>query len=608
MNRHSPAPPRRGRDRFRPRGGPLARRLFLVQLVLIVIVCTALSVTSYVTTLNNIRHATGERVLSIAETLAHDPFVTEAVTGDDPSKRLQPYALTVINTADVDFITIMDRDGTRYTHPDPEQLGGKYLGSTAKARAGQAETEEYVGTLGPSVRAIVPIEDADGEVTAMVAVGVTLETLSVAQAASLPQIIIVALAALALGGLGSWLLARYLRRVTLGYGPEELKRLFAFYDSALHSLREGLILVDDSGRLVLYNDEAAALLGLPPSDESTPITLAEVALPESVRDLLTSGRVAVDEIHLTDDRVLVISQKQASQPRGHDGPNSHGTSRDGPSIRGDSGSGQAGRERGHGRGRAHGRGRGHGRLGGGGRLGGRGGGGTVATLRDRTDIQELTGELATMTTLSEALRAQTHEHANRLHTVSTLIELGRSQEALDFAVKDKQEAQRLTDSFVGSLDEPFITALMIGKAAQAHERGIELEVTATGELPPESLDAKDLVTVAGNLIDNALDAAADSVEKHVWADFVAADSELIITIADSGPGVDVDEIDALFHLGASAKSDVEGPGGRGFGLVLVRQAVRRLGGDIEVESDGGAIFTVTLPLGDTIVEGGDRRG
>src|SRR5699024_9149865 len=160
---------------------------------------------------------------------------------------------------------------------------------------------------------------------------------------------------------------------------------------------------------------------------------------------LSTGRVAVDEIHLTEDRVLVISQKQASQPRS-------------------SGSG----------------GRGSGR------------GGTVATLRDRTDIQELTGELATMTTLSEALRAQTHEHANRLHTVSTLIELGRTQEALDFAVRDKQEAQRLTDSFVGSLDEPFITALMIGKAAQAHERGIELTVTAAGELPPGALDARDL--------------------------------------------------------------------------------------------------------------------
>ena len=546
-----PAPPWRGRERFRARrGGTLARRLFLVQLVLIVIVCTALSVTSYVTTLNNIRDATGERVLSIAETLAHDPYVTESVTGDDPSARLQPYALTVIDTAEVDFVTIMDRDGTRYTHPDPEQLGKKYIGSTAKARAGQTETEEYVGTLGPSVRAIVPIKDAAGEVTAMVAVGVTLETLSVAQAASLPQIILVGLAALALGGLGSWLLARYLRRVTLGYGPEELRRLFAFYDSALHSLREGLILADDSGRLVLYNDEAASLLGLPTVEESTPISLAEVALPESVRDLLSTGRVAVDEIHFTADRVLVISQKQARQPRG-----------------------------------------------------GRDEGGTVATLRDRTDIQELTGELATMTTLSEALRAQTHEHANRLHTVSTLIELGRVQEALDFAVKDEQESQRLTDSFVASLDEPFITALMIGKAAQANERGIELTVTATGELPPERLDARDLVTVAGNLLDNAFDAVADADEKHVWADFVAADGELIITIADSGAGVAGEDIDALFHLGTSAKPEPGGVGRHGFGLVLVRQAVSRLGGHIDVDSDGGAIFTVTLPLGDTTAVG-----
>ncbi|TNM53027.1 sensor histidine kinase [Brevibacterium sediminis] len=541
-----PAPPWRGRERFRARrGGTLARRLFLVQLVLIVLVCTALSVTSYVTTLNNIRHATGERVLSIAETLAHDPYVTESVTGDDPSARLQPYALTVIDFAEVDFVTIMDRDGTRYTHPDPEQLGKKYLGSTAQALSGKAQTEEYVGTLGPSVRSIVPITDADGEVTAMVAVGVTLETLSVAQAASLPQIILVGLAALALGGLGSWLLARYLRRVTLGYGPEELRRLFAFYDSALHSLREGLILADDSGRLVLYNDEAASLLGLPTVEESTPISLAEVALPESVRDLLTTGRVAVDEIHFTEDRVLVISQKQARQPRG-----------------------------------------------------GRDEGGTVATLRDRTDIQELTGELATMTTLSEALRAQTHEHANRLHTVSTLIELGRVQEALDFAVKDEQESQRLTDSFVASLDEPFITALMIGKAAQANEHGIELTVTATGELPPERLDARDLVTVAGNLLDNAFDAVADSDEKHVWADFVAADGELIITIADSGDGVAGEDIDALFHLGASAKPETGGVGRHGFGLVLVRQAVSRLGGHIDVDSDRGAIFTVTLPLGD----------
>ncbi|RAE29079.1 histidine kinase, partial [Burkholderia multivorans] len=106
-------------------------------------------------------------------------------------------------------------------------------------------------------------------------------------------------------------LSRYLRRVTLGYWPEELKRLFAFYDSALHSLREGLILVDDRGQLVLYNDEAAALLDLPRPTDDEPVPLAEVALPPSIRALLDSGRVAVEEPHLPADRVLVLNQKRA---------------------------------------------------------------------------------------------------------------------------------------------------------------------------------------------------------------------------------------------------------------------------------------------------------
>ncbi|MGP5319088.1 sensor histidine kinase [Arthrobacter rhombi] len=216
----------------------------------------------------------------------------------------------------------------------------------------------------------------------------------------------------------------------------------------------------------------------------------------------------------------------------------------------------------------------------------------MATLRDHTELQALTGELESMKTLSEALRAQTHEHANRLHTVATMIELGREREALEFAVQDQYESQRLTDEFVQSIDEPFLTALMIGKAAQAHERGIRLTMSASGDLPPGSLDARDLVTLTGNLLDNAFDAAATSPLRTVWADFSVADQTLIISVADSGPGVDTDHLEEIFRLGGTSK----GPGGRGLGLALVRQAVARLNGTLEVESDGGAIFTITLPL------------
>ena len=528
--------------------GSLARRLFILQLALIVALCLAFSVVIYSRSVTASYEATSDRVLAIAETIARTPFVAEAAQTPDPTARLQPYASNLLDTTDVDFITIMDRDRTRYTHPDPAQLGEPYIGSIDTALTGTSQVEQYTGTLGPSVRAIVPVFDGS-TVVAMVAVGVTLETLSVAQAASLPQIAVIASLAILAGGLGSWWLSRYLRRATLGYGPEHLKRLFAFYNSALHSLREGLVLIDGSGRILLYNDVAATLLGLPAASGGQPVPLDEVELPDSVRTLLASGRDAVDEVHLTRDRVLVLNQSKADHPNDGRSPDS--------AVEG-----------------------------------------AVATIRDHTDIQELTGELETMRTLSEALRAQTHEHANRMHTLASLIERGRGSEALAFAVQDRQDAQRLTDAFVDSLDEPFITALMIGKAAQAHERGIELTLTASGRVPPGSLDARDLVTVAGNLLDNAFDAATGSDERRVWADFTAADGELIMTIADSGHGFDDEAVESIFHLGVTEKSGSEDRLGRGYGLVLVRQAVARLGGDLRVESDGGAIFTVTLPLTD----------
>ena len=528
--------------------GSLARRLFILQLALIVALCLAFSVVIYSRSVTASYEATSDRVLAIAETIARTPFVAEAAQTPDPTARLQPYASNLLDTTDVDFITIMDRDRTRFTHPDPAQLGEPYIGSIDTALTGTSQVEQYTGTLGPSVRAIVPVFDGSA-VVAMVAVGVTLETLSVAQAASLPQIAVIASLAILAGGLGSWWLSRYLRRATLGYGPEHLKRLFAFYNSALHSLREGLVLIDGSGRILLYNDVAATLLGLPAASGGQPVSLDEVELPDSVRTLLASGRDAVDEVHLTRDRVLVLNQSKADHPNDGRSPDS--------AVEG-----------------------------------------AVATIRDHTDIQELTGELETMRTLSEALRAQTHEHANRMHTLASLIERGRDSEALAFAVQDRQDSQRLTDTFVDSLDEPFITALMIGKAAQAHERGIELTLTASGRVPPGSLDARDLVTVAGNLLDNAFDAATGSDERRVWADFTAADGELIMTIADSGHGFDDEAVESIFHLGVTEKSGSEDRLGRGYGLVLVRQAVARLGGDLRVESDGGAIFTVTLPLTD----------
>jgi len=220
--------------------------------------------------------------------------------------------------------------------------------------------------------------------------------------------------------------------------------------------------------------------------------------------------------------------------------------------------------------------------------------GTVATIRDRTEIESLGSELETMRTLSDALRAQTHEHANRLHTIVSLMELGRGNEALDFATKDLELSQRLTDDLVSSIEEPVLGALIMGKAAEAHERGVELILTTGGSTAVTGLAVQDLVAILGNLLDNAIDAAAGSPPPRLVELSVTSEGgELEISVEDSGPGIDPDAVEDVFRHGFSTKTP--GPFGRGLGLALVRQAVQRLGGRMSITSPAGALFRVTLP-------------
>ncbi|NKX54980.1 sensor histidine kinase [Arthrobacter mobilis] len=558
----------------------VAARIFAGQLLLVAVLTAVVSTVLFLDARNQSYRQAEQRMLSVAVAIADSPFVLEAVRSGSPTEQLQPYVQEVVRDTPVDFITIMAPDGTRFTHPDPDQIGRKYIGSTAQALRGQAGTEIHSGTLGPSVRAIVPVTDAAGSVRALVAAGVTVTNVSVALNARLPFVILTGLAVMVLSTLVSWLISRYLRQVTLGWGPEQLSRIFASYEALLHSVREGLLMVDTGGRLVLYNDHAARLLGLPLLDPAgPPADLASVPLPPELKQLFLSGRPVRDEYYATADRILVVSQSPALRPV--------------RPARERTGAAPAGQ-----------------RL------------GTVATLRDHTEIQALAGEVESMRTLAGALRAQTHEHSNRLHTIVSLIELGRSDEAVRFAARDLQQSQQLTDEVVAAVDEPFITALLVGKAAQANELGIDLTITAgsmqddgssaggrTGKrLEASGLDPADLVTIVGNLIDNAFDAVTSrnagegpDSGKEVAVDFLSTPDRLWIEVRDNGPGVPEDDLERVFELGYSTKLSDE-PGrehgsGRGIGLALVRQAVRRLNGELTVANEGGAVFTVALPLG-----------
>jgi sensor histidine kinase regulating citrate/malate metabolism len=531
-------------------GWSLARQLLLLQLAGIVVLVGVGSGLAWLEASRAIDDQARNEVVAVARTVADAPSVLAAVGGPYPTAALQPFAERVRADTEVDFITIMNLDGVRYTHPDPSVIGKRFIGNTAAALDGQVLTETYTGTLGPSMRAVVPVFDQGGRVAALVAVGIKISALSAELAARLVPLLSAALAVLAVGGVGSWLISGRLRRETRGLAPAELSSVFASYEATLHAVREGLVLVAPDGLITLCNDGARDLLGLETNPEGGHVS--ELDVPDALAEAMCEVAPRIDEIHVTDTRVLVLNTARVRSGQRDQGNVDQGN---------------------------------------------------VVTLRDHTDLQLLTGELNTTRGLAEALRSQAHEAANRLHTVVSLVELGRPAEAIEFATAELAVAQELTDRVVGAVSEPVLAALLLGKAAEAHERGVELDLTedtALGDLDVHGVEPRALITILGNLVDNAIDAAIEGAGEHdgrptVLVTAKVADGELVLRVADSGRGIPDTARNEVFQRGWSTKSQ-EGPVGHGLGLALVGQAVRRYRGRIDLVNEGGAVFTVRLPL------------
>jgi sensor histidine kinase regulating citrate/malate metabolism len=388
------------------------------------------------------------------------------------------------------------------------------------------------------MRAVVPVSDG-GRVVALVSVGITLDRIAGDVAHALVPIGISAAAVLAVGLAGAWLISRRLRRQTHGMGEAEITRMYEYYSAVLHAVREGLFLLDDQDRVQLVNDEARRLLRLP--DDVIGRSIHDLGLPPGLDDAAVGDGAGSGEVEHTEDHVLLNRATPATW---------------------------AGRVV-----------------------------VAVVTLRDLTDLQAVTGELDVVRGLTESLRSQNHEAANRLHTVVSLIEMGRTEEAVDFATEELQVAQLLTDRVVGAVDDPVLAALLLGKTAEAAERGIELTVVGevTGETP--DVEPRDLVTVVGNLVDNAMDAVIGRPDRRVEVRIDAVGDRFEITVGDSGPGLPPDAGAKVLERGWSTKaSDDEGAPGRGLGLALVAQVARRHGGTVRLGTSayGGAEFTVTL--------------
>ncbi len=540
------APPSRLRRALSsPTGWSVARQTFALQVVVAVLVVVAGLVGAYAQAQRGADREAVAKALAVAETVAATPAVVAGVQGPDPATTLAPYAERVRVDSGTDFVVIMSPSGVRYSHPDPDQIGRTFIGHIDAALAGGIVTEDYTGTLGPSSRVVVPVEDG-ARVVGLVSVGIRTATVGERVQGQLPGLLLAGLVAAVLSGLGTALVARRIRRQTHGLGEAQLREMYEYYDAVLHAVSEGLVITDLDGRLRIVNDEAVRLLDLPPDAVGRPV--AGLGLGPALVGALTDGAVHEDELHVTAARVLVLNT----------GPAEWG-----------------GRALGH-----------------------------VATVRDRTDLEALTGELDSARGLTEALRSQAHESANRLHTIVSLIELGHTERALDFATDELEVSQLLTDRILGSVEEPALTALLLGKAAEASERGIDFVIAEGSRWPRDVAPTRDVVTIVGNLVDNALDAVSDvatpaarrvGVDARVETDAADGRTYAALTVSDSGPGLPPGAVEDAFRRGWSTKS--EGSAGRrGIGLALVAQSVDRLGGTLAVSGPPGATFVVRLPV------------
>ncbi|UFS93327.1 sensor histidine kinase [Nocardia huaxiensis] len=506
----------------------LAGQVFAVQLVVLVLVIAAGAALAVLQARRAQDDATRQAVTDIAVTLARAPSTAQAVRSADPTAQLQPITESIRTATGVDFVVVMAPDRTRYTHTDPSRIGHPFSGTIDRALAGETFTETFTGTLGPSIRAVTPVRDADGRIVALVSAGVTRSHIGDQVREQVPIILIAAAVGLLLATIGSLLLRRRLLRQTHGLAPAELRALYEHHDAVLHSVHEGLLVFDSkTEEAAVVNDQARRLLDLPDG----PVRRAD--LPISLQRM-DSG-VVRDEMHVTADRVLVVNQDVVE----HDG-------------------------------RAL---------------------GTVLTLRDHTELRDVMGELDSVRGFAESLRAQAHEAANRLHTVVTMVELGRHREAVSFATAELELSQALIDRLTGAVAEPAVVALLLGKVEKAAEYGVELTVTGdTAVDATDPLSAHEMVTLLGNLIDNALDAVGRDEDAWVEVAVTADESELFVRVADSGPGMSEEVFTRATERGYSTKTDHQG-----LGLALVRRLVARHGGTLEAIREPESAVLVRFP-------------
>lgn len=521
----------------------LAGQFLVFQLVVIAIVLVAVAAVSVTQSTDEFRDVRGQRMIAVAENLASTPIVRERFADPFAGQILAPDVDRAAALSGAELAEIADPSGGVRVSTDPSRIGRRLDLSDSGAAHGRAwfgdlDVDGQHGLAGQ-----VPINDIDGVVLAVVSVSERYPSIWQLLGGAGERLLVYLGLGAALGSMASWLLSRRIKRQTRGLEIAEIAGLAEHREALLHSIREGVVAVDDDGVITVLNDSAQMLLDV--TEDAVGRRVDDVDLDPAVSEFLLSGVAAQsdnaqsDVVIVTRTRVLALNRRSATSQ--------------GKRI------------------------------------------GTVTTMRDSTELASMQGQLSSHKSVTDTLRAQTHEFANQLHTISGLVQLGEYDSVRDFVGALTRRRAEISDAVTTLVSDPAVAALLIAKTSLAAESGVALTIDGDSHL--SALDpalSTDVITLLGNLIDNAVDVSEGSPAARVTVHLDDAEG-MTVSVTDSGPGVPEHLREEIFARGVTSKPEV--PGGRGIGLALVRLVSAQLGGTVDVTDapSGGARFRVCLP-------------
>ncbi|MCY9005393.1 sensor histidine kinase [Peribacillus frigoritolerans] len=492
---------------------------------------------------NNLKQETGEKALSVAQTISLLPEIKQAFRTDHPSVIIQPIAERIRRQIDAEFIVIGDENETRLSHPNPDLIGKKMVGGdNAEVWGGKSIITESTGTLGPSIRGKSPII-ANEKVIGVVSVGYLQDDIE-KEVSRIQRKIVLIISFILIGGLlVAFFISFNIKKAILGLEPKEIAWMFQEKHAILESIHEGIIAIDVHGKITIVNETAHKILHIPKDVMLRGRKIEEVITHTHLLDVVSTARAEYDQEFMIDGEVFLASRIPILNGQGE-------------II------------------------------------------GAVASLRNKSELSNLLQELSHVKAYAEGLRAQTHEYSNRLYTLLGLIQLGSYKEAMDFISKEVDVTQGFLHFLMKEVPDPIIAGFILGKVSLASEMKIDFTIDRESSFKdiPSEIDRDLLVTIIGNLINNAFEAVRENEreEKRVSLFVTDLGKELIIEVEDNGKGMGSEVTELIFRNGFTTKSHQTNSG---IGLSLVQEAIDGLGGYITFSTKEGeyTIFTVAIP-------------